>query len=234
MELSASQLRLSLDGGLTPYGKAASNFTLPPGQCTALVGENGAGKTTLLHSLLGTQPLYEGSLRLGDESLDQARLRLRHTLFGFVSQESSFPAWMPVRTFLSLVNADARGASAAPAEFASGLLPQLDRCLGTLSSGERQRTFLARALLQNPQWLMLDEPTNHLDPLARRLFVELLRSALAKKTSAIISTHDVDLLKSCCSHAIGMRKGVVVFAGPTPELFSPEIQTRIFGQVVWS
>jgi len=181
----------------------------PRGKLIALIGRNGAGKTTLLRALLGEPVLSTGKLSLPGVA--------------FVPQEHLYPPDLVVRGLLGLAFLPKLGwfrhlqpqdcAAIEEALVGFGLVPLADRSLKALSSGERQRVFLARAVLQQPKVLLLDEPTNHLDPAAVRGFWELL---LEKRRGAsfdvVASTHDLAFVQGHADWVCGLEKGRAVFS----------------------
>ena len=103
-----------------------------------------------------------------------------------------------------------------------------EKKLGKLSTGERQRLFLARALLQDPALLLLDEPTNHLDPSG---VIEFWKRLMARKDgkTIVVSTHDLSFVKSCAHEVIALEKGRVVFVGPKERFLQEGVIEKVFG-----
>jgi iron complex transport system ATP-binding protein len=182
------------------------SFALPEGKVVALVGRNGAGKTTLLHALLGEPVVRAGELSIVGLDARRASYRDRANRIAFVPQEHEYPGDLVVGSLLRLaflprmglwgtLPTEATGAIAAALD-RFGLTKLRDRRLRDLSTGERQRAFLARAILQKPSALILDEPTNHLDPAAVRAFWKaLLGEARQNGLNLLVSTHDLDFLR---------------------------------------
>ncbi len=106
-----------------------------------------------------------------------------------------------------------------------------DRAVGTLSSGEQQRVLLARAFLTDPGLVLLDEPTARLDLGGREAMVAAL-AELARDPSAppmVMVTHHVDEIPPGFDHALVLREGQVVAAGPVPETLTSAVLTEAFG-----
>jgi ATP-binding cassette subfamily F protein 3 len=152
-------------GDLTVYDQLS--LTIERGRKVALVGPNGAGKSTLIKMLAGSEPLTGGSRVVG-----------HNVRIGYFAQDQT-RVLDPTRTVLELATA------AAPVE----LVPQVrallgaflfsgdavDKQVGVLSGGERNRLALALLLLHPPNCLLLDEPTNHLDMTAKQVLLEALQ-----------------------------------------------------------
>jgi ATP-binding cassette subfamily C protein len=149
------------------------SFSLPAGQCTALIGPSGAGKSTLADVLLGLIPAASGTVRIDGQVLAPPLMLAWRRRVGYVQQET-FLLPESVRENLRLGDPHADDAAlwralelAAAAQFVRALPQGLDTPVGErgsrLSGGERQRLALARALLRDPLLLILDEVTASLD-----------------------------------------------------------------------
>ncbi len=169
------------------------NVEFKKGQLNLLVGNNGAGKTSLLLALLGEPVVKSGTIDF--PSVDK---------LAFLPQEPIFPDHLRVRDLLKLA---ALGKPPAEDKIEEELsffrLKALEnRSLGDLSSGERQKAFLARTLLQPCQVILLDEPTNHLDADVTDLLWDRLSRLPSQGKEVIASTHDRVVLKSDRFHKI--------------------------------
>jgi len=218
------------------------SFRLPTGKAVALLGPNGAGKTTLLKALMGERVLQSGELTYRGFSAAVHRLspRALADFLAIVPQEHDYPSHLPLVEFLKLAYLPRVGllgklpASDSP-EIAAlldafGLHPLSHRPLGELSTGERQRAFLARALLQQPKVLLLDEPTNHLDPGAVFTFWQLLAQArLRHGFDVVISTHDLEFARRHCDWVLALKQGAIFYAGEAADFWSADHLHALFG-----
>jgi iron complex transport system ATP-binding protein len=111
-----------------------------------------------------------------------------------------------------------------------GVAAVADHPFGTLSTGERRRTSIARALMPDPELLLLDEPAAGLDLGAREtLLRDLGRLAAARRPAAIVLvTHHVEEIPPGFSHALVLRAGAIVAAGPIGDALTDETLTRAF------
>jgi iron complex transport system ATP-binding protein len=102
-----------------------------------------------------------------------------------------------------------------------------------LSQGERQRVLIARALMARPRLLILDEPCAGLDPVAREKFLQfverLARRRGRERPALVLVTHHVDEIMPSFSHALLLRAGQVVAAGPRQQVLTSQNLSRIFG-----
>jgi len=165
-----------------------------PGPGPAMVeGPNGSGKSTLLAVLAGLQPPTRGIVEVFGERLWPAAERTRRaTRRGIVLCDSE-PLFFR-GTVAANVAFCAGGADAPAALAAFGAAGLAARRPGTLSTGERRRADLARALIRRPRLLLLDEPTSHLDAEGARWVLDAIRRICAAGTGVVFSNHgDRDL-----------------------------------------
>jgi iron complex transport system ATP-binding protein len=111
----------------------------------------------------------------------------------------------------------------------AGVLQFADRPITALSSGERQRAFIARALAQRPAVLLLDEPTSHLDISYQLEVMEMLKELAESGTTIAIVMHDLNLAGLYCERLIAMKQGRVAASGSADEVLTPENILEIYG-----
>ena len=210
MMLQASELSLSR----RLFGVS---LAIDAGQLVCLVGPNGSGKTSLLHALAGIGS-SAGSVSL--DGVDPRRLgaatKSRYLTYLPAARDIGWP--MRAGDLVAL------GGDPRP-------IPQLDledlmdRRVDMLSTGERSRILIARALLPSPRLLLLDEPTSNLDPLWQFRLMELLQSETrGQGSSALVAMHDLDLAERYADRILVMDKGRIAAEG----LDGPHI-AEIFG-----
>jgi ABC-type iron transport system FetAB ATPase subunit len=161
------------------------SFEVATGECLAVEGPSGAGKTRLLRAIADLDPA-PGQVFLGGAERNEMPAPVWRRSVRYCAAE---PAWWsdtPRDAF-----APAPAARVERLLHALGLnLAVLDRSVAALSTGERQRLALARALLDEPQVLLLDEPTAALDPQAAALAEELIRYQTLAGRCVILVSHD--------------------------------------------
>lgn len=195
-------------------------FEIQPGEAVALWGANGAGKTTALRCLLGVIP-YQGVVRLGAfHSTWQGKAVRR--LLGFVPQEINFHDDLTVQETLHFYARLKKTAvdTAHTLSFLKrlGLDSYLEKQVGDLSGGMKQRLALAIALLADPPVLILDEPTANLDVKAREEFLSLLAELKTAGKTLIFSSHRPDEVTALADRVLVLENGRLVADCPPAQV----------------
>jgi zinc transport system ATP-binding protein len=180
-------------------------FCIDAGIFLGIIGPNGGGKSTLLKLILGTLPLQSGHIEVFGHDL--ASTRADRALIGYIPQRSDIDQNFPATALdVVLMGATAKlGLLRRPSrelrERARQLLERVgvgdlaDRPIGRMSGGQQQRTFIARALINQPRLLILDEPTTGLDSAGQQRFLHLLRDLQNEmQLTVIMVSHDVGQL----------------------------------------
>lgn len=162
------------------------------GEMIALVGPNGGGKTSLLRALAGVEEAC-GAVAIDGEALAGLGEARRRRLLAFLpaSREVAWP--IAVRDVIGLSGASGERIDALVAEL--GLERLADRAIGSLSTGERARALLARAMAAGPRLLLLDEPLSNLDPYWVLRTLDLLAEAARAGATVMVALHDLALVE---------------------------------------
>ncbi|MFQ5936877.1 MAG: ABC transporter ATP-binding protein [Acidiferrobacterales bacterium] len=193
------------------------SFAIGHGSTTALLGGNGAGKTTTLAMLLGLLLPTAGRIALFGRSMPRYRYRLLARM-NFSSPYIDLPHRLTVRENL-IVYARLYGLSRIAARIDRlaeelDLGSFLDRAYGQLSSGQKTRVALAKALLNEPELLLLDEPTASLDPDTAdyvRGYLEAYQSSAG--STILLASHNMSEVERLCNDVIMLRAGRIVDRG---------------------
>ena len=208
------------------------SFSVEPGEVVGLLGPNGAGKTTTLRVLAGLLRPAAGSARIGGIDMQAAPLDARRQL-GFLTASTGLYDRLTGRetlqTFGRLQRLDEPTLEARIAALAEELelQPFLDKRCGALSSGQKQRISIARAVVHDPSAYVLDEPTATLDPLASRDILELVQRAKTRNKAVLFSTHRMEEAEYLCSRLLFMRQGKIVARGTAAELLAQSGKAKL-------
>jgi ABC-2 type transport system ATP-binding protein len=208
------------------YGEVVAvdhlSFEVPAGSTTGLLGANGAGKTTTIAIILGLLAASAGRVTVLGEEVPRHRARVLGRM-NFSSPYVDLPLRLSARQNL-LVYSDlyrVDRADARIAELASDLDLQdlLDRPTGRLSSGQKTRLMLAKALINQPELLLLDEPTASLDPdTADVIRGYLERYQREHGATVLLASHNMAEVERLCSNVLMLKRGRLVDQGAPAEL----------------
>jgi ABC-2 type transport system ATP-binding protein len=227
--LRAAGLTMTYPNGVTAL--AGLTVDVPPGS-VGLVGANGAGKTTLFRLMLGLMRPTQGVLEVAGHRVDTDPVSVRSRL-GYMPEHDCLPldqtAADVVSTFGELAGLPARAARQRASDVLDlvGLDEARFRPVGGFSTGMRQRTKLAQALVADPQLVLLDEPTAGLDPLGREEMLELVGRLAGFGISAILATHLLDDVQRVCQSVVMVDRGHLVLAGPIDQLMQTTGYMRV-------
>lgn len=236
MSLALQDARVTWDGRpiLLDIGLA-----LEPGRFVGLVGPNGAGKTTLLRVLAGLIVPTQGQVTLYGRPLSALAREERARRIAALFQGAGVGWPMTVheivalgrlphrRAFSSLAEADEVAVARAMAR--TDIAHLAARAEPTLSSGERMRALLARALAVEAPWLLVDEPVTALDPAHQLDAMALLRAIARDGTGVVAVLHDLTLAARFCDRIVVLAGGRLVADGTPEEALSDVLLAGAFG-----
>jgi iron complex transport system ATP-binding protein len=220
------------------------DWTVRSDERWVLLGPNGAGKTTLLQLAAAQLHPTRGEVRVLGETMGAVDVFELRPRIGLTSAALAQRISAGERVGDVVVSAgyavlgrwrerydvhDLTRAAMLMQQW--GVAPLAHRPFGTLSEGERKRTQIARALMTDPELLLLDEPGAGLDLGGREDLVSRL-TGLARDHFApaqVLVTHHVEEIPPGYSHALVLREGRVLAAGPTPEVLTDPVLSEAFG-----
>ena len=168
---------------------ASTDLSLAEGTMAALVGPNGGGKTSLLRALAGVEG--SGVVSIDGEDVGTALPSRRSRLLAFVPASRDLVWPISARDLIALGQVRPDPAAIAEQIALFELDDLADRPVTSLSTGERARVLVARALAANPRLLLLDEPLSNLDPFWVLRLIEIVRARVSAGCAALIALHDL-------------------------------------------
>ncbi|MCA1749978.1 MAG: ABC transporter ATP-binding protein [Parasphingopyxis sp.] len=220
--------RLEARGIAIPDRLSLCDLDLAGGELTMLVGPNGAGKTSLLHALAGIGEA-EGEVRIDGHALAAAAPARRIELLSYLGESRDVRWPLLASDFVALGLARRDRDRVQKALEAASAARFADRRVDRLSTGERSRVLLARALAPQAGVLLLDEPCANLDPKWQLDTIERLKAEADIGRAVLLSIHDLGLAQRHGNRVIVVDHGRIVADGPPGDaLDAPNIE-RIFG-----
>jgi len=225
MTLLLEATGLSLAGRLE-----ATSLRAEGGRLICIVGPNGSGKTSLLHTLAGIGA-PGGEVRIGGTDPRTRGPDERRRLLSYLPASHDIGWPLTVRDLIALGLPGAANPSAIDAVVADLELGALaGRRVDHLSTGERNRALIARALVARPQLLLLDEPVANLDPLWQLKLMDHLRALVRRSgQTALLAVHDLELARHYADRLIVVDKGRVAADGEPAALLDGALIPAIFG-----
>jgi iron complex transport system ATP-binding protein len=214
------------------------SFNLKQGEFLGIIGPNGAGKSTILRLIFGFLKPTRGMITIFGETITHIEPRQIAKKIAFVPQETHFALNFTVEDIVMMgrypylrafqkenkIDYEARDHALEYTNVQSFR----KRMINSLSSGERQRVVLARALAQEPTILILDEPTSHLDLHHQYAIMELLKKLNKEGMSIIVVNHDLNLASLYCERLILMHQGKVFKQGSPGELITERTLKEVY------
>lgn len=208
------------------------SIEITPGEIFGLVGPNGSGKTTLLRAISGRLPPQDGAIYLDLRRLSELSPTELARELAALEQEISCAFEFTVREIVELGRLPHRArwqrlsardhAIVTRALALTHTLEFANREIHSLSSGERQRVWLALALAQEPKVLLLDEPTAHLDLRYQFEILGLIRQlAATERLTVVLSLHDLNLALRFVDRLALLSDGHVIACGPPEAVLVP-------------
>ena len=198
------------------------NFKINENEIVGLLGPNGCGKTTTIGMILGLLKPTSGQVLINGIDIEKNKISLLHKM-NFISPYIELPKKLTVKQNLTVYgklynikNLNER------IDYLSNKLRLnnlLDKITGELSSGQKNRASLAKALINEPTVLLLDEPTASLDPETGdfiRTFLENYKKE--KKIAVLLASHNMDEVKRLCGSVLMMNDGNIIDRGTPDDL----------------
>ena len=206
------------------------------GEFVGLIGPNGSGKSTLLKNIYKVLRPLSGAIFLNDKSILDMNNKEAAQEMAVVAQENETGFDFTVNEIVLMGRHPYKGLfeSDTPEDHTIvdralkrvGMFQMAERSFINLSGGEKQRVLIARALVQDTEFLVLDEPTNHLDIGYQINIMDLIKNIGITTFAAI---HDLNIAALYCDRLITLKDGVIITSGVPEDVLSVELIRRMFG-----
>lgn len=198
------------------------NFEIGKGEIFGIVGPNGAGKTTTLKMLSGLIIPTSGSIKIQGLDISKESQKIKQKL-GFLPEESPLYEGMTaneyLRFFAEVYGIEKETASGRILEILDALkLDARDKKIGEMSKGMQRKVAIARALINDPEYLILDEMTSGLDPTTSRYLSDFVSELKKQGKTIIFSAHNLYQVESICDRVLIMNRGKEVSIGTMPQI----------------
>ncbi|HEV3154134.1 MAG TPA: ABC transporter ATP-binding protein [Candidatus Baltobacteraceae bacterium] len=204
---------------------------VPAGEFTAVLGPNGAGKTTLLRTLAGIRSAESGVVEIDGVNVRAMHAARRARAVAYVASDEIFLEQLTVRDVVSTGRyahhrwwdwrEEPRDRDAVDGALAAvGMQGFSERAFATLSSGERQRIWIALALAQESRFVLLDEPTSHLDVRIAQEILAVLRSQVHAGKGVVCVLHDINEAAEFADRIAVLGRGALLAQGNTQDVLS--------------
>lgn len=198
------------------------NFEIKKGEIFGIVGPNGAGKTTTLKMLSGLIIPTRGSITIQGMDIKKDAKKIKQRL-GFLPEESPLYDRMTAKDYLmffaQIYGVEKQVASCRIEDILKALrLDVPHKKIGEMSKGMQRKVAIARALINDPEYLVLDEMTSGLDPTTSKYLVDFIYGLKKKGKTIVFSAHNLYQVESLCDRVLIMNKGKEVISGTLAQL----------------
>jgi Cu-processing system ATP-binding protein len=201
------------------------NLNINEGGIFAVLGPNGSGKTTIIKSILGMVLPDSGTIKVFDTSIKN-NSEYRHKI-DYLPQIANFPSNLKVNELIKMIK-DLRGSTDEDQYLIETfkLEPFLNKKLGTLSGGTKQKVNILLTFMFNSPIIILDEPTTGLDPISLIRLKELIQKEKSKGKTILITSHIMSFVEEVADEIVFILEGKIYFKGSIAELKAKTEQTN--------
>lgn len=198
------------------------NFEIEKGEIFGIVGPNGAGKTTTLKMLSGLITPTRGSISVQGMDIRKDVIKIKQKL-GFLPEDSplyeGMLAWDYLMFFAQIYGVDRTAAASRIKELLLSLrLDAPDKKIGEMSKGMQRKVAIARALINDPEYLVMDEMTSGLDPTTSKYLADFVAGLKKQGKTIVFSAHNLYQVESLCDRVLIMNRGKEVACGTMAQI----------------
>ena len=202
--------------GLTKYygptrGIEDLDLEVKSGEIFGFLGPNGAGKTTTIRCMMNTLLPTKGEIRINGDMVSRKNPRLREKI-GYVPGELALPEYYTVNEFLNYIEAMRAKPATRRQEIINrfDLNSNLNKKIGALSKGNKQKLGIVAAFMNDPDVLIMDEPTAGLDPLLQQEVYKLLLESKKEGKTLFMSSHNLEEVQRVCDRVGIVNDGFLI------------------------
>ena len=206
---------------------------------TGLVGPNGSGKTTILKLIGGLLKNKHGNIRIDNKLINSFTSTELAKIFAYVSQDKEYTLGFSVEEVIEMGRYPYLGTFSLITKNDQMIIDKTIEILGLeslrkcntedLSSGEKQKVRIARALVQEPNYILLDEPTSNLDLSNKILLLNVLHDITDLGVRLLITSHDLEFIKQATDQSYMINRGEILVSGPSEEVIVRDNIKKLYG-----
>ena len=205
------------------YADSNISFTASPGEVVGILGPNGAGKTTLLRMIAGIMTPTKGDILIDERSHKKESISIKKDIAFLTGNTKLYKDISPYE--LLKMCGEYYGLKGQELEkIIKNIISKFDmksfahQRIETLSTGQYQRTSIARCLINNPKYYILDEPTSGLDVISSKVILDFVKEEKKNKKCILYSTHYMEEAENICDKIVMINKGKVIATGSPKEI----------------
>ncbi|MFA5312420.1 MAG: ABC transporter ATP-binding protein [Methanomassiliicoccales archaeon] len=213
-------------------------FNAHPGEFIGLIGPNGSGKTTLMRCINGLLRPQRGTITIDGKNIDKMKIKDVARICANVPADCNEDFNLTVQELIFLGRYPHVDGMWWESKRDEGIVIEairqfklehlVDRKLNELSSGEKERALLAKAIVQKPKVLLADEPSAHLDLRYKLEVMENLKELADQGVTVITASHDMNLTSKCCNRVVMLSEGRIIAAGKPSDVITEERIREIY------
>ncbi|MEO0068598.1 MAG: ABC transporter ATP-binding protein [candidate division WOR-3 bacterium] len=215
------------------------SLTIEQGEFFGVIGPNGSGKSTLLRLIAGILKPQGGRIKLLGKDLNRLSRRQIARVCALVPQESFFAFEWTVEEVVMMGRNPFLGTFAQPKALdwerveevmaQTGVIGLRDKSINSISTGEKQRVIVARALAQEPEVILLDEATSHLDLFHQLAIIRILLQLKNQGKTVVFVSHDLNEAAKYCSKILLLAQGRMLACDKPEGVITPDLIKEAYG-----
>ena len=208
------------------------SFTAKPGEVVGILGPNGAGKTTLLRIIAGIMEPSKGTVTIDDKTYKKDSIEIKKEiayLSGNTKLYKDISPYELLEMTASYYGLSKKEYQKKIKEISNkfNMTSFLHQRIGTLSTGQYQRTSISRCLIHNPKYYILDEPTSGLDVISSKTIIDFVKEMKKENKCILYSTHYMEEAENICDKIVMINKGKIIIEGSKEEILKKTKTTNL-------